>query len=154
MISYRHDARVCFPFLEELCSLAGLSTCSRNAIAVCAEFMSHDHCCHLLQHVDLSGRPEAPTMEEFKHSISRRIPRKLHASMPRTLIAAFAIVVFPTSGSPYSTTTGAPPFSSTSVWKCKFIATAPKVNRADPLLCCAAVSIAPHRLRMPVHERT
>jgi len=73
MISYRHDARVCFPFLEELCSLAGLSTCSRNAIAVCAEFMSHDHCCHLLQHVDLSGRPEAPTIEEFKHSIGKTI---------------------------------------------------------------------------------
>ena len=39
------------------------------------------------------------------------VPLKAHASIPNTLIAALAMVVLPTSGSPYNTITGAPPLS-------------------------------------------
>ena len=74
------------------------------------------------------------------------IPLKLQASIPSKLMAALAMVVLPTSGSPYNITTGAPPFSSTNDWKCKFIARALNVKRAETLLCWVHVSNVLHSL--------
>ena len=65
----RCDARVCYPFLEELCKLAGMSTCNRDINTICAEFLSHGQCCHLLQHVNLTDRPEVPTLGDFMCSV-------------------------------------------------------------------------------------
>ena len=66
---YRCDARVCYPFLEELCKLAGMSTLNRDINTICAEFLNHGQCCRLLQHVNLTDRPEVPTLGDFMHSV-------------------------------------------------------------------------------------
>ena len=60
---------MCYPFLEELCKLAGMSACSRDINTICAEFLSHQQCCQLLQHVDLTDRPEIPTLGDFMQSV-------------------------------------------------------------------------------------
>ena len=64
---------MCYPFLEELCKLAGMSAFSRDINTICAEFLSHEQCCHLLQHVDLTDRPEVPPLGDFMQSVKEVI---------------------------------------------------------------------------------
>ncbi len=78
--------------------------------------------CHPI--VKIYYLPLAPFLGEVWEArwtkYSRLVPRKL---LPRQLIVALAIV-------------------STTVWKCRFIATAQNVKSADPLLCREQIFIA------------
>ena len=66
----RQNARSCFHCLQELYNMANLTPLKRDVITDFTVSPSTDY---LQKGIDLSSRPQAPSMEEFKRTIMERL---------------------------------------------------------------------------------